>query len=83
MKARVFGVQILLLPELSENFSLVGRAPIRDHVKFRHKALELLLPVVERGRWRDDQKWTPNSVVFSDVAHESNGLDCFTETLKL
>ena len=32
------------------------------HLKLGHKAGELLVPVVERGRRRDDKKWTPDVV---------------------
>lgn len=32
------------------------------HLEFGHKASELLMPVVECGRRRDDQEWTPDVV---------------------
>lgn len=32
------------------------------HLEFGHKAAELLVPVVECGRRRDDQEWTPDVV---------------------
>lgn len=32
------------------------------HLEFRHKAAELLVPVVECGCGRDDEEWAPDVV---------------------
>lgn len=36
--------------------------PLASHLEFGNKAGELLMPVVECGRRRDDQEWTPDVV---------------------
>lgn len=37
-------------------------ATMGSHLEFWHKAGELLMPVVECRRWRDDQEWTPDVI---------------------
>lgn len=44
-------------------FSVCARlATMGSHLEFWHKAGELLMPVVECRRWRDDQEWTPDVI---------------------
>ena len=53
-------VQVLLVPEVSENLPLRGRAPVRDYLKIGDEFLHFLLPVVEGGGRGYDQERPPN-----------------------
>ena len=60
MKGGRLCVDILLVPELSQDLPLLGRPPVRDHLEVRDELLDLLLPVVEGGGRGDHQEGTPD-----------------------
>ena len=60
MKRGRLGVHVLLVPELPKDLPFLWGAPVGDHLEVGHELLDLLLPVVERRRGRDDQEWTPD-----------------------
>ena len=53
-------MHVLLVPELPKDLPFLWGAPVGDHLEVGHELLDLLLPVVERRRGRDDQEWTPD-----------------------
>lgn len=46
-------------------------APLDAHLEFGHKAAELLVPVVECGRGRDDEERAPDVVSLRDTEYKS------------
>lgn len=53
-----FGLQ---KPSAQQNRGFIQQIPA-SHLEFGHEAGKLLMPVIERGSWRDDQEGTPDVV---------------------
>lgn len=71
--------QVLRVQEFCQLFALILTTPIRQHLQAGAVFLELVLPVVKRHNRYYDKERTPSAFSLSDMSHERNCLNRFTQ----
>lgn len=80
VETRLGRVQIPRVPKLAQYLPLLRVAPVRNDFEIRDETGQLLLPIVQRRRWRYDEERPPNAVTLGYVSQEGYGLDSLPQS---
>ena len=61
---------LFLVPELAQRRSIFYITPIREGLQLGNEASDFLLPVMECGRWGDDEERSPDIVRFRKISEQ-------------
>ena len=61
---------LLLVPELAERCTVLHVTPVRESLELGNEASDLLLPVVQRRCWGDDEERSPDVVCFRKICEQ-------------